>query len=169
MPSLNKVILIGNLVADPELKQTQTGISVCSFRIGVQRRFKNQDGTSTSDFFDIVAWRQTAEFVCKYFRKGKPICVCGSLQTRTWVDQQGNKRWSTEIVADEVTFTESKGDNSTYGGQPSTYAAPNSYGQTPSQPSQPEAAYAPAPSYSSDTSAAPAKFEELASDDDLPF
>ena len=88
MASLNKAILIGHLVADPELKQTQTGVSVCSFRIGVTRRFKNADGQYQSDFIDIVTWRQTAEFVTKYFRKGKPICVVGSIQTRTWTDSR---------------------------------------------------------------------------------
>ena len=111
MATLNKVLLIGYLVADPELKQTSNGIGVCSFRIGVSRKFKNQDGTIQSDFIDIVAWRQQAEFVSKYFTKGKPILVVGSLQSRTWQDQQGNKRYSVEVVADEVSFVESNGNS----------------------------------------------------------
>ena len=110
--AFNKAILVGNLVADPELKQTPQGTSVCSFRIAVQRRFakNNEQGQPTADFINIVAWRQTAEFVCKYFRKGKPILVCGQIQTRTWTDQQGGKRYETEVVADEVSFVESRSD-----------------------------------------------------------
>jgi len=176
MPSLNKVILIGNLVADPELKQTQNGIPVCSFRIGVARRFKNTDGTYTSDFFDIVAWRATAEFVCRFFRKGKPICICGSLQTRSWTDQQGNKRWVTEVVADEATFVESRSDNPGYGvSQGNTqYASQNNYGTQQGQASYqqysaPQQDQYSAPSYSSDDSQGPKNFEIYADDDDLPF
>ena len=105
MASFNKVILIGNLVADPELKKTNSGLSVTSFRLAVGRRFAKEGET---DFIDIVAWRGTAEFVCKYFGKGKSILVCGSLQTRTWQDQNGNKRYATEVVADEVSFVEKK-------------------------------------------------------------
>lgn len=105
MASFNKVILIGNLVGDPELKQTPNGVSVTSFRIAVGRRFA-KDGET--DFIDIVAWRGTAEFICKYFTKGKPILICGALQTRAWTDQNGNKRYATEVVADEASFVESK-------------------------------------------------------------
>ncbi len=104
MPSLNKVILIGNLTADPELKTTAAGVSVCSFRIGVQRRFKDSNGQSVSDFINIVAWRQTAEFISKFFRKGRPICIVGSIQTRGYTDQQGNRRYVTEVVADDASF-----------------------------------------------------------------
>ena len=107
MASFNKVILIGNMVADPELKKTNSGTSVCSFKIAVNRRFKS-DGQPETDFFDIVAWRVTAEFVARYFRKGKPILVCGQLQTRSWTDQNGQKRYITEVVADECTFVENK-------------------------------------------------------------
>lgn len=101
MASFNKVILMGNLTADPELKQSQSGVSVCSFSIAVNRRLSK---TNECDFITVVAWRQQAEFVCKYFRKGKPIVVCGQIQTRTWTDKDGNKRVATEVVADEVTF-----------------------------------------------------------------
>jgi single-strand DNA-binding protein len=103
MASFNKVILIGNLTSDPELKQSGSGISVCSFNIAVNRKY-NKDGNNECDFITVVAWRSQAEFVCKYFKKGKPILVCGQLQTRSWTDKQGNKRISTEVVADEVSF-----------------------------------------------------------------
>ena len=108
MPSFNKVILIGHMVADPELKQTVNGIPVTSFRIAVARRFKKPGDEQQADFFDIVAWRQTAEFVTRYFNKGMPILVCGALQNRSWVDANNKKRITTEIVADEVTFVERK-------------------------------------------------------------
>jgi single-strand DNA-binding protein len=118
MSSFNKVILIGNLTADPELKQTTSGISVCSFKIAVNRKMaKNGE----CDFFNIETWRQTAEFVSRYFKKGKPILVCGQLQNDSWEDQQGNKRTSTKVVADEVSFVgsndstaETKTEHSTY-------------------------------------------------------
>ena len=110
MASLNKVVLIGHLVADPELKQTQSGVSVTTFQIGVTRRFtKGQE--PTSDFFTIVAWRTTAEFICKYFKKGNAICVCGSLQSRSWTAQDGSKRYTVEVVADEASFIEKKVEN----------------------------------------------------------
>lgn len=106
MPSFNKVILIGNLTSDPELRQTQSGTSVCRFSIAVNRRL-DSGGDRKTDFFDIVAWRQSAEFVVRYFSKGKPIVVCGRLQNNHWTDQQGNKRYSTEIIAEDITFAES--------------------------------------------------------------
>lgn len=153
MASFNKVILIGNLTADPELKQTPTGISVCRFTIAVNRRNARADAgqQQTADFISIVAWRQSAEFVSHYFRKGRPILVCGRIQTNTWTDQQGNKRYSTEVVADEVSFVESARADS---------GAPAQGGQyTPD-------AYA-APAYSNTANSA--GFEELADDDNLPF
>ena len=111
MASLNKVVLIGHIVADPELKQTQSGVSVTTFQIGVTRRFARSGEPSTSDFFTIVAWRTTAEFVTKYFRKGNAICVCGSLQSRNWVQPDGTKRYTVEVVADEAYFVEKKTDS----------------------------------------------------------
>ncbi len=162
MPSLNKVILMGNLTADPELKQTPTGVSVCSFSIGVQRRFKDASGNYASDFINIVAWRQTAEFVAKYFRKGKPICVVGSLQTRNYTDQQGNKRYVTEVVADEATFTESKGSDA--GANPA-FAGMGDMGAAPYYAPQQNAAPAAQPAAQP---AAP-KFEDIDGDEDLPF
>ncbi len=144
MASLNKVILIGHMVADPELKQTPNGVSVCSFTIGVSRRFTKPGEQSQSDFLDIVAWRQQAEFVAKYFRKGTAICVCGSLQKRSWNAQDGSKRYTVEVVADEISFVERKSDSSPRG----EYSAP---------------------SYQAGGISEAPKFEEIAGDDDLPF
>ncbi len=110
MASFNKVILIGHITADPELKQTQGGTSVCSFSIAVNRKY-NKDGNNEVDFINIVAWRQQAEFVSRYFKKGKPILVCGQLQTRTWTDNQNNKRYATEVIADEVSFVGNADNN----------------------------------------------------------
>jgi single-strand DNA-binding protein len=104
MASFNKVILIGNMCSDPELKQTQGGLSVSSFNIAVNRRFKGEGGQQECDFITVVTWRQSAEFVCRYFKKGNPILVCGQLQTRSWTDNNGQKRYATEVVADEVSF-----------------------------------------------------------------
>jgi single-strand DNA-binding protein len=148
--NLNKVILGGRLTADPELKQTPSGVSVCTFSIAVNRRFTSKDASAQTqaDFFNITAWRASAEFVSKYFRKGSSICVIGSLQNRTWTDQQGAKHYATDIVADEVTFVDSRNDSAS-----SAPYANDAY---------------TAPSFSSDAAAAP-KFEELKTDDDLPF
>ena len=138
MASFNKVILIGNLTSDPELKQSTSGVSVCSFSIAVNRKMaKNNE----CDFINIVAWRQTAEFVNRYFKRGKPILVCGQIQTRSWTDKQGNKRIATEVVADEVSFV---GSN---------------------ESSTEEKPYAPA-AY---TTANNQKFEEIPNDGGLPF
>ena len=108
MASFNKVILIGNLTADPELKETESGIYVCSFTIAVNRRYKDHNGDAECDFINIVAWRERAEFVADYFKKGQNILVCGEIQTRNWTDNNGNKRYVTEIVANEVAFTTPK-------------------------------------------------------------
>ena len=150
MASFNKVILIGNMTADPELKQTAGGISVCSFSIAVNRRFAKADqGQQNVDFINIVSWRQQAEFVSRYFKKGNPILVCGQLQTRSWTDNQGQKRYATEVQADEISFVASAGQ---------TAAAAPGGSYTPE-------AYA-TPSFNS---AASASFEEIPGDDSLPF
>lgn len=141
MASLNKVILIGHLTADPELKQTANNVSVTSFTIGVTRRFQRAGEQQQSDFINIVAWRATAEFIAKYFRKGNPICICGSIQVRSY-DKDGSKRYVTEVVADEASFVEKKSDS-----------APRT-----EEPQAPSFGDAPAP-----------KFEEVSGDDDLPF
>ncbi len=109
MASFNKVILVGNLTATPELKQTNSGLSVCSFSVAVGRKFA-KGAEAVTDFFSVVAWRTTAEFVAKYFKKGNPILVCGSLQNRTYTDGKGEKHTVTEVVADEVAFTAPKSE-----------------------------------------------------------
>ncbi len=107
MARLNQVLLIGYLTADPELKQTPQGTSVCAFSIAVNRRMA-KPGAPTCDFIDVVAWRQTAEFVSKYFGKGNPILVRGELQVRTYTDKQGVKRRTSEVVIDEAGFIDHK-------------------------------------------------------------
>ncbi len=106
MASLNKVVLIGHMTADAELKQTPSGVSVCSFSIGVNRRYTKAGEPPHSDFISIVAWRSTAEFITKYFRKGDAICICGQIQTRSWTASDGSKRYATEVIADEASFVE---------------------------------------------------------------
>lgn len=108
--NFNKVILGGRLTADPELKTTPSGISVTSFTIAVNRRGR-ADKELTADFFNVTAWRNTAEFITKYFRKSSSICVVGSIQTRTWQGTDGQKKYATEIVADEAYFVDSKAEN----------------------------------------------------------
>lgn len=105
---LNKVILMGRLVAEPELKTTNTGISVTSFSIAVERNYCKQGQERETDFINIVAWRNTAEFICKYFAKGQLIALEGSLQTRTYQDRDGNNRYVTEVVVDNTFFTGDK-------------------------------------------------------------
>jgi single-strand DNA-binding protein len=151
--NLNKVVLAGRLTADPELKQTQTGVSVTSFSIAINRRYvsKNNDQAEPqTDFINVVAWRQTAEFICRFFKKGSAICLTGSIQTRSWQDNQGQKRYATEVVADEAMFVDSRNEN----GNAQGGYMPDAYNATPS--------------YSSKQGAAP-NFEELTTDDDLPF
>ena len=115
MASLNKVFLIGYLVSDPELKSTTSGANECEFTIGVNRKYtKSSDGNSVSDFINIVAWRQQAEFVSKYFKKGMAILVCGSIQQRSYKDKEGKKRYLIEVVTDEVSFVEKKKEGSSF-------------------------------------------------------
>ena len=104
----NRAILIGRLVADPEMRTTPNGINVATFRIAVDRPF-SKNAEKKADFITIVAWRQQAEFVCRYFSKGRAIGVEGSIQTRDYTDKDGNRRYSFEVVADRVFFVESKG------------------------------------------------------------
>ena len=136
--NLNKVVLCGRLTATPELKQTPSGVSICNFTLAVNRRFA-KDGEQQSDVITIVAWRQTAEFITKYFDKGNSICITGSIQTRTWKDSNGSKRYATEVVADEAMFVDGKNE-----------AQPSFQQPTFQQPTAP-------------------KFEDLKTDDDLPF
>lgn len=114
---LNRIILMGRLTRDPELRRTQNGTAVTSFSIAVDRDFKNKDtGEKSTDFIDIVAWRQSAEFVCDYFSKGRMAVVEGRLQIRDWTDKDGNKRRSAEVLADNIYFGDSKRDGDAVGG-----------------------------------------------------
>ena len=160
---LNHITLMGRLVRDPELRRTGSGIAVASFRIAVDRDFAPKDGGERkADFIDCVAWRQTGEFISKYFTKGRMIVVDGRLEMRDWTDKDGNKRTSAEVVVDNAYFGDSKrdGDNA-YGGN--SYGN-NNYGGN--------AYNAPAPSYGGYSApAAPASDFAMLSDDDaqLPF
>ena len=108
---LNVVAIMGRLVADPELRTTPQGTNVCSFRIACDRNFARQGEQRQADFIDIVAWRQQAEFVCKYFQKGSLIAIEGSLQTRQYQDKNGNNRTAVEVVANNINFAGSKNSN----------------------------------------------------------
>ena len=151
---LNHITIMGRLTRDPELRRTGSGIAVASFSLAVDRDFgKNENGERETDFIDCVAWRQTGEFVSKYFTKGRMAVVSGRLQIRSWTDKDGNKRRTAEVVADNVYFGDSKKDE---GG--STYS--NTYGS------------APAPAYGTYSApSAPASDFAMLSDDDaqLPF
>ena len=119
----NRAVLIGRLTADPDLKTTQSGVSVCSFTIAVDRRFKGQDGERKADFINIQTWRQTAEFVSRFFHKGDPIGIEGSIHTRNYEDKNGNKRTAVEVVADGAFFVGGKhsrdsGENASGGQNP---------------------------------------------------
>ena len=121
---LNRIILMGRLTRDPELRRTQSGTAVTSFSLAVDRASKSQNGDKETDFIDIVAWRSTAEFVSKYFTKGRMAVVEGRLQIRDWTDREGGKRRSAEVVADNVYFGDSKRDAASDGGYAPAYSAP---------------------------------------------
>lgn len=145
---LNRVILMGRFVADPELKTTPSGISVTSFRIAVERSYAKAGEERQADFINIVCWRNTAEFVCKYFSKGSLIALEGQLQTRSYQDKDGTTRYMVEVLADKVSFTGEKTERQE--------SKPQSY---PKQTGTPVA-------YSNGSDRA---FEEMPLDDDLPF
>lgn len=105
---LNNVVIMGRMTKDPELNRTPSGTAVTSFSMAVDRDFKAQDGTRQTDFIDVVAWKQTAEFVCSYFSKGRMAVVDGRLQVRDWMDKDGNKRKAVEVIADHIYFADSK-------------------------------------------------------------
>ena len=107
---MNKVFLIGNLTRDPELSTTNSGISVCRISIAVSRRFANADGSRETDFFNVVAWRAIAENCAKYLKKGSKIAVMGSIQNRSYEGNDGTKRYTTDITAEEIEFLSTKGD-----------------------------------------------------------
>ena len=108
---LNKVILMGRFTRDPELRSTPQGISTCSFSIAVDRNFVRPGEERKADFINCVAWRQTAEFISKYFKKGSMVALEGSIQTRSWDDNEGKKRYATEVIVNQVYFAESKRDS----------------------------------------------------------
>ena len=152
---LNKIIVMGRLTRDPELRRTQSGLAVTSFSVAVDRDFKSQSGERETDFIDVVAWRQTAEFVSKFFTKGRMAVVEGRLQMRDWTDRDGNKRRSAEIVADNVYFGDSKRDGADRGDSFGGYSAP--------------AYNAPAGGYSAPVGGA-SEFAEIDEEDgELPF
>ena len=175
---LNHIVIMGRLTRDPELRRTGSGVAVASFTVAVDRDFGNRDGGEReTDFIDCVAWRQTGEFVSKYFTKGSMIVVSGRLQIRNWTDKDGNKRRTAEVVADNCYFGDSKRDadsgNSSYGGNTyggnnyggNSYGNNNNYGGNNYN--------APAPSYGGYTApaSAPASDFAMLEDDDaqLPF
>ncbi|MBQ2687016.1 MAG: single-stranded DNA-binding protein [Clostridia bacterium] len=149
---LNRVVLMGRLVADPELKTTASGVSVTTFRIAVDRSYVKSGEERQADFFDIVAWRYTAEFICKHFRKGSLIAVDGQLQSRTYQTNDGSKRYVVEVVADNASFTGERRDSSASYSGGYSQPAPQFTEQTPS--------------YSNGSSQ---DFMEVQLDDDLPF
>lgn len=164
---LNHIVLMGRLTRDPELRRTGSGIAVASFSLAVDRDFGSREtGEKETDFIDIVAWRNTAEFVSKYFTKGRMAVVSGRLQIRNWTDKEGNKRRSAEVVADNIYFGDSKRDAQAdpFGASYSTGA----YGAAPVAPAAPAASFG-APS----APAAPAPASDFAmledDDDQLPF
>ncbi len=153
---LNKAILMGRLTRDPELRHTQSNVPVATFSLAVDRGYSKNaaEGQQTVDFINIVAWRNTAEFVSKWFRKGQLVVVSGRIQVRSWTDKDGNNRTTYEVVADECFFAESKRDSA--GGAP----AADNFGYGTAAPTAPRTAPAPAAS----------QFEELLDgDEDLPF
>jgi single-strand DNA-binding protein len=144
--NLNKVILGGRLTADVELKTTPSGVSTCSFSLAVNRKYSKEGQQAETDFIECQAWRQTAEFISRYFKKGSSLCVVGSIQKRMWKDQQGNNRYATEVIVDEAMFVDSKNDTQ------GTFTAPD--------------AQFNAPSYDAPQTS---NFVPLNTDDDLPF
>ena len=150
---LNKIFIMGRLTRDPELRRTQSGTAVTSFSLAVDRDFKSQSGEKETDFIDVVAWRSTAEFVAKYFTKGRMAIVEGRLQIRPWTDKDGNNRRSAEVVADNIYFGDSKRDSA---GDMGGYSAP--------------AYTAPAGGYSAPVGVGSSGFAEIDEEDgDLPF
>ncbi len=159
---LNVVAIMGRLVADPELRTTTSGVSVASFRIACERSFARQGEQRQSDFIDIVAWRQQAEFVCKYFQKGSLIAIDGSIQTRQYQDKNGNNRTAFEIVANNIHFAGSKNSGSNAGSGAPYQGRPSGQNAQPARPAAVEAA----PSYSAGSAD---DFAVIDDNDDLPF
>ena len=155
---MNRVILIGNLVADPESRTTQSGLSQCTFRIAVQRRFANQHGVREADFFTVICWRQTADFVTRYFTKGQMIAIEGDIRNNNYDDKHGVKHYSYTVNVNQVHFVGSKNEQSGEQQQTTTYqqqtAARTAPAQSPAQS---------APALNLD------EFEQILGDDEPPF
>ncbi len=164
---LNKVIIMGRLTADPELKQISSGVSVTSFRVAVERNYVPQGGERQADFINVVAWKGTAEHVARWFSKGRMICVEGSLQTRQYVDKTGANRTATEVIAENVYFTGEKAQDSGNSFQQNrnsynnSYNNQNSYSQNNYQQAAPTNSGTPVSDLSD--------FEEVLSDENVPF
>jgi single-strand DNA-binding protein len=139
--NLNKVILCGRLTADVELKQTPSGVAVCSFNLAVNRKYQKEGEGQAADFISCVAWRQRAEFIAKYFKKGSSLCITGELQTRQYTDKNGAKRNATEVMVEDAFFVDGKGEGS----------------KAPAEPAAPE------------YTAAAEEFMIIKDEDDLPF
>ena len=166
---LNHITIMGRLTRDPELRRTGNGVAVTSFTVAVDRDIKSSDGETDTDFIDCVAWRQTGEFVGKYFTKGRMAVVSGRLQMRSWTDKEGNKRRSAEVVADNVYFGSSKRDDASNGSYNGNSYGGNNYGSAPAN-NYGGGYSAPAPSYSAPASAPASDFAMLEDDDaQLPF
>ena len=123
---LNRIIIMGRLTKDPELKHTPNAVAVCSFSLAVDREYKEKDGSKKTDFIDVVAWRTTAEFAAKYFSKGRMAVVEGALQIREWTDKDGNKRRNAEVIAENMFFADSKKETTAGGYDPRAGRAVNS-------------------------------------------
>ena len=157
---MNKVILMGRLTRDVELRQTPSGVSVARFSIAVNRRFASKDAQQTADFINCVAWRQTGEFISRYFHKGSMIAVVGSLQSRSWDDKDGRRQFSTEVSVDEAYFTGSRAESGSAG---QSYGSATAYQAPPQQD-------ASAPDLSFDNDFSDVDFGSVdGSEDDLPF
>lgn len=143
--SFNKIVIIGNISSEVELKATASGTTVCSFNVAVNR-YSKEPNEAKADFFTVVAWQSKAEFVSRYFSKGKPILVCGRLENRSWTDKNGNNRISTEIIAEEVSFVGSASENATATKSEAPAYIPFAYGGANSP-----------------------QFEEIPNDEGLPF
>lgn len=128
---LNKIFIMGRLTRDPELRRTQNGTAVTSFTLAVDRDFKNTDGTKDTDFIDVVAWRNTAEFVSKYFSRGRMAVVEGRLQLRDWTDKDGNKRRNAEVLANNIYFGDAKRDADSGAARPTGFTEIEDDGDLP--------------------------------------
>lgn len=167
---MNKVILMGRLTRDPELRQTPNGVSVASFTIAVNRRYASKDSQQSADFINCVAWRQTAEFISRYFQKGSMIAIDGSIQTRTWDDKDGKRQYATEVVIENAYFTGSRNETGSAGyGGGYNQGGYNQNGYNQTQPSSFAGSQNSEPNFGDED------FDEMdfanidGSEDDLPF